>query len=340
VPPDKTPRERAEDLIRLLVPDWRPTPRQGLWAIRIGIVLGLLVAIGYSYDVTLWDWIKLLLVPAAIAGAGLWFTQQQRERELQIADQRAQNDREIADQRRQDDTLRAYLDQIGALLLSTENPLRESKNAQTLARARTLTVLKQLDPERKENVLVFLVESNLIETSGPTINLARADFSGISPKQLLIFHQPIHLLEVNLQGADLSNVVMTRVDLTGADLRGATLPDMKEAPLSAAKLEVANLRGVALYDADLSHAHLTKANLRSAILEHAHLNWADLRDADLSNAQLEGAELFMAKLTGATVTEEQLATCKSLRYATMPNGQKYEEWLKDKEGSKGDAENE
>jgi len=63
----KTPRERAENLIRLLVPEWRPTPWQGLWAIRIGTVLGLLVAIGYSYGVTLWDWLKLLIVPAVIA---------------------------------------------------------------------------------------------------------------------------------------------------------------------------------------------------------------------------------------------------------------------------------
>ena len=57
--PEKTPCERAENLIRLLVPDWRPTRQQGLWAIRIGIVLGFLVAIGYSYGITLWDWIKL-----------------------------------------------------------------------------------------------------------------------------------------------------------------------------------------------------------------------------------------------------------------------------------------
>jgi hypothetical protein len=66
----KTPRERAKDLISLLVADWRPTPWQGLWAIRIGIVLGLLVAIGYYYGVTLWDWIKLLIVPASHSRSG------------------------------------------------------------------------------------------------------------------------------------------------------------------------------------------------------------------------------------------------------------------------------
>jgi hypothetical protein len=77
----KTPRERAEALISLLVSDWRPAPRHVLWAIRIAIVVSLLVAIGYSYGITLWDWIKLLIVPAVIAGGGLWFNRQQQERQ-------------------------------------------------------------------------------------------------------------------------------------------------------------------------------------------------------------------------------------------------------------------
>jgi uncharacterized protein YjbI with pentapeptide repeats len=341
---------------------WRPTRRQLLWAAVIAALAFLITVIcGYLFvwkwtglpKRTLWDWLDLLIVPAVLAIGGYLFTRSENTRaqdiakqrtteDRQIAKKRTESDRDIAAENRQDDALQAYLDQIGALLLSTENPLRESKNARALARARTLTVLKQLDPERKESVLVFLIETNLIEKPSPTINLARADFSGISPKQQLIFHEPIHLLEVNLQGADLSNFIMTRVDLTRADLRGATLPDgMKEAPLSAAKLEGAKLRGAALSDADLSNAHLTEANLSSAILEHAHLNWADLRDADLSNARLagadlsnaklDGAELFMANLTGATVTDEQLATCKSLKYATMPNGKEYEDWLKSKD---------
>jgi hypothetical protein len=41
------------------VPEWRPTLRQVLWTIRIAIVLGVLIAIGHSYGITLWDWIKL-----------------------------------------------------------------------------------------------------------------------------------------------------------------------------------------------------------------------------------------------------------------------------------------
>lgn len=85
----KTPRERVDDLISLLVSDWRPTPRQRLWAMRIAIVLGVFVAIGYAYDITLWDWAKLLIVPAAIAFAGLWFNAQQSDRERKCANEHA-----------------------------------------------------------------------------------------------------------------------------------------------------------------------------------------------------------------------------------------------------------
>jgi hypothetical protein len=78
---EKSPRERAEDLLSLLVSDWRPTPQQGVWALRIALVLFALVAIGYTDDITLWDWAKLLIIPAAIAFGGLWFNAQQRDRE-------------------------------------------------------------------------------------------------------------------------------------------------------------------------------------------------------------------------------------------------------------------
>jgi hypothetical protein len=54
-------------------------------------------------------------------------------------------------------------------------------------------------------------------------------------------------------------------------------------------------------------------------------------------------ELADADLPDATITEEQLAQCRNLKGATMPDGQRlksgldpdgptFEEWLKDKEG--------
>jgi len=63
----------------------RPTRKQVLWASTVVALLNVAILIGYRYGITLWDWIKLLIVPAVIAGFGLWFNAQQREGERPCA---------------------------------------------------------------------------------------------------------------------------------------------------------------------------------------------------------------------------------------------------------------
>jgi uncharacterized protein YjbI with pentapeptide repeats len=64
----------------------------------------------------------------------------------------------------------------------------------------------------------------------------------------------------------------------------------------------------------------------------AQLEWTDLAGAHLEDAILLWANLEGANLQGATgITPERLQQeTVSLEGATMPNGQKYEEWLKSK----------
>jgi hypothetical protein len=96
---------------------------------------------------------------------------------------------------------------------------------------------------------------------------------------------------------------------------------------------------VSLYGSDLSGANLSGACLIGAHLVEADLRKADLSRAVLSRAKLHRSDLREADLSGAKGwTEEQLAEAKFLNGATMPNGQKYEEWLKSK-GSGEDGEN-
>jgi uncharacterized protein YjbI with pentapeptide repeats len=125
------------------------------------------------------------------------------------------------------------------------------------------------------------------------------------------------------------------VALAGANLRGANL---QGADLQGADLQEANLRGVDLYEAKLERANLREANFHG--FHGADLRRANLRGADLRGANLRGAVLDYADLQGAQVTDEQLADTWSLQDAVMPDGRKYEDWLKDKEGSGKDVENE
>jgi uncharacterized protein YjbI with pentapeptide repeats len=261
---------------------------------------------------TLWDWLDLLIVPAVLAVGGYLFTRSENQRTQHIAERQRDVDREIADERRRDDTLQAYLDGMSELLLDENRPLRQSKEGdevRTLARARTLTVLARLDGSRKGSVVQFLYESGLIARHRTIL-----DESGLIEK-----HRPVvELTGANLNGVLLSEAILPGVDLSGSLLEGVNLND---AFLSGANLNRAHLDGAVLSHTDLNGANLYRAHLNGANLSDADLSGADLSEADLSNADLSNAQLSYAN------PKEQLGQAKSLKGATMPNGQKYEDQL-------------
>jgi hypothetical protein len=89
-----------------------------------------------------------------------------------------------------------------------------------------------------------------------------------------------------------------------------------------------------LYESGLIYAResvvsLAAANLSLANLSDANLYLANLIEADLSDADLSDA---------VGLTDEQIDAADFLDDATVPNGQRYEDWLKSK-GHGEDREN-
>ena len=274
---------------------------------------------------TVRNWLELLVVPLVLLGIGLLFQIQQNE----VEERRLEAEQHIEEQRAQDEALQTYLEQIGQMLLDKDRPLLQSKEddeVQLLARARTVTILRRLDSARNRDILQFLREARLVPSNKYDIqeHIVRLDNSNLS--------------KADLRGANLDSFDLHGTDLSGADLRDARLP---WSYLPYAKLNGANLRGAYLRgdpdqsgDADLSDADLSDANLSEADLSYDNLSSANLQGANLTDAVLRGTNLSNAK-----VTSEQLAEAKSLEGATMPNGQQYEDWIKDKEGRRGAGEN-
>ena len=126
--------------------------------------------------------------------------------------------------------------------------------------------------------------------------------------------------------------------LNEARLTGSNTGQCSISLLAQADLQGADFKGVDLSAIDLSDANLSDARLLGANLSDAKLLGADLGNADLGHANLSRAE---------GVTNEELEQARSLRGATMPDGQvlksddnpdgpAFEEWLKS-EGRREDG---
>lgn len=142
------------------------------WFLLVSLLVLLLSAFDVFFDTfgwstgftekTLWDWLDLLIIPAVLALGVLWVNWISQRNEQRRADRENQIEREIASERNQETVLQTYLDRMTELLLK-EN-LRNSQpedEVRTVAKTRTLTILRSLEKERKNTVLGFLVEAEL-----------------------------------------------------------------------------------------------------------------------------------------------------------------------------------
>lgn len=307
---------------------------------------------------TVWDWLQLLIVPFVLAVIGFYFTSaQEYAHQLELEARRAAEARELEEQRVQNAALQTYLEGMRQLLLDKHLlASEEGSSLRAIAIAQTLSSLGQMSPEGKGIALRFLYESALVRKGDPIVDLENADlsdadlrldrlseadlsFANLSDANLSYAElSDANLRGALLSGADLSTAKLNYADLSYANLRGAELSDgeLSDGDLSYANLSDANLSDADLSDANLRYAYLRGAKLSGAGLSTADLSYASLMKADLGGAELSGADLSGADLSNAhEITNEELdQQASSLEGATMPNGQQYEDWLKDKGGGK------
>jgi len=245
----------------------------------------------------LWDVLQLLIVPVVLAGGVFYLQDAAKQRDLQIADDRAKQE-----------TLNRYVDQISMLLFDKKlRTAGERSEAQIVARARTLTVVRELDGERKGELIRFLREAELIESEKPAINLMNADLKNAYLYFAYLGH--VNLSAAYLNTANLSNARLNNANLTNVDLNKANL--------NGAHLDGANLDGAILYKADLSNVILNNTNLRNAFLYNANLSKATIR----GSVNLDGANLSRANLNGTSFDADSLEAAL-LCETTMPDGTK------------------
>ena len=304
----------------------------GISLLLIGILTVLVGGYAFhwswtGFDKTLWDWMQLLIVPAALAVASFLFTRAERHREQAAEQQKAENERQANEQKAQwerhfaeqqaaaerfaaqwrletemrqkeeyqrEALLQAYFDRMEVLLI--EKGLRHSESGaevRHIARARTVTTLQRLDLERQRQVFWFLYESRLLgnQNTERIVDVSDVDWSSID------------LSNGYLEYIDLRDVDLSHASLQATDLRGANL---ESTILCQANLQGANLRGANLRNADLTQAKLMGADLVGADLEGAILHEANLQESDLKGAKLHGTNLTKTDLRNANLRSARL----------------------------------
>ncbi|MEG3435697.1 pentapeptide repeat-containing protein [Pannus brasiliensis CCIBt3594] len=219
----------------------------------------------------LWDFIQLLIVPI-ILGLATWG----------LSEFGKQRERDLAQDKARQDTLITYLDQMSKLLSDGLRKAKTDDNKFIIGQAKTVIALRSLDTDRQSLVFQFLQASKL-----DSLNNDR----GILYEARL---ERIDLGEANIEGANLK-----RAHLEGATLKGANL--------FGADLLGARLEGAHLERANLERTHLERAHLEGANLAGANLEGSNLVGANLEGANLEGANLNLEKVKSLTLAQVKSA---------------------------------
>ncbi len=279
------------------------------------------------------DVAELLIIPLTLAVVAYGFSSyqrrkdreiaaEQRQQDLTIAEKERETDREIAQARNEEAELQTYFDRMSELMLEYKlrpwvehqnseqvshfiPPTTDYETARTIARARTLTVLRRIkDPVRKGSVVRFLYENGLIYKGLTVVDLKEADLNRVN------------LQEANLHRANLDQAFMQEANLNSAQLHSAHLTGAR---LEGALLYYACLINARLQFAVLNGAHLDRAFLGQALLHGANLDGTSLNEANLSKANLKAAWLDGVSLNGANLQQAELQTANLGRATTDEN---------------------
>ena len=102
---------------------------------------------------TLWDGLNLIGIPLALAFVGFYLANLQDQRQERIEENRITAQSTIEASRANANALESYLDDMSAILLKED---LEDKKTITVAQARTISVLSELDGVRNGRVFLHI----------------------------------------------------------------------------------------------------------------------------------------------------------------------------------------
>ncbi|CAF1209707.1 unnamed protein product [Rotaria sordida] len=193
--------------------------------------------------------------------------EQNRLKDLEIAARQRDQELKQANTLQQETVYAVYIKEMGELsskLKAKNLSITELDQQWKLARAKTLSALRQLDTKRKSYIIQFLYEIELLFTNNSAMDLNGCDLSGI----ILTSHTGMTFMfdYITLTYVVLSNTSFVNLHLMKADFSGSLLNN-------------ANFSNAYLFEANFTGCDLTNADLRGV-----HAEFAIMKNVNLSGA--------------------------------------------------------
>jgi uncharacterized protein YjbI with pentapeptide repeats len=262
-----------------------------------------------------WDWLQLLIVPLMLALGAFYLNS--------AADFR---DYQIAQERKQQEILTDYFSKMQGLIVETKkiketSGYKESNSEERLllefrptAQALTLSVLEQLDGERKGKVIIYLAESQLITVDN---------------------NEPYPQPEIKLDGANLKGMVLNDVDQVvknGNKLRVIiNKSDMTDSRFKRIGLLAnSDLKGSNFSNSILTSVDFTNANMPQAKFIKGKINNVSFTDTNLKETIFDGVKLENIVVSPATNFDNACFTTSTTFHDTQPyTNLLTKDWLKE-----------
>ncbi|CAF3938662.1 unnamed protein product [Rotaria sp. Silwood1] len=191
---------------------------------------------------------------------------------------------------------------MAELLQKANGSLTSIKVMATVARAKTLTVLRQLDAQRNTHILRFLYEAEqLTETyEHRSLDLSKVKLDDIDFRDLAINGK--RLDQLSLTNMFLSNAVFTGIEMKHINLTNTQFEanlffecHLVSTTFDAAKAPATNFRqatcvAVRFFFAYLVGSNFSESNIKHTLFEKANLTSVDFfRSTDITESQLQAA---------------------------------------------------
>lgn len=258
------------------------------------------------------NWIRLFmsaLLPLIFGIFTIIFSLQQDK----IAHINREHDEALVSESRMQTVYDSYVDEVSRLLLS-RNFNRSDSSYLKAIRVKTLGSLRQLDAERKREIIIFLYENELIRNDKYSVDeliaLDNGDVTEVDFVHSTTFKCRLNNLYLsNILGSGMTfyNCHLRDVDFSGASMIRTTF---NSSILSFGKFINADLT-----ESIFEGNNMQKVNFSSATLTRMKFGNSVLKKVDFTNADLIGSDLNVDTLTN--LSSENLNVFINTR---LPNG--------------------